>query len=56
MKAALARWHAPAAAEKIAELILRTITQPADLAAGAATLAAHPETKPRASLVTSTLA
>lgn len=56
MKAALARWHAPAAAEKIAELILRTITQPADLAARAATLAAHPETKPRASLVTSTLA
>jgi len=34
MKTALAGWHAPRAAEKIAELILQTVTRPAQAPAG----------------------
>lgn len=36
MKLALARWHAPKAAEQIAERILKTVTQRLDLPAGGA--------------------
>jgi len=54
MKAALGRWHAPHAAEKVAENILRTIRLP--VANGDADAAAHAGTKSRAPLVTSTLA
>ena len=54
MKLALARWHSPHAAEKVAENILRTIRLPkAD--ADAASVAAHATPKTRAPLVTSTL-
>jgi len=56
MKAALARWHAPQAAEKIADTILRTIRHPAGQPAVDATGMAHTDTKSRAPLATSTLA
>jgi UDP-N-acetylglucosamine--N-acetylmuramyl-(pentapeptide) pyrophosphoryl-undecaprenol N-acetylglucosamine transferase len=57
MKAALARWHTPHAAEKVAENILRTIRLPAGLLGiDAADVATHAGTKTRAPLVTSTLA
>jgi UDP-N-acetylglucosamine--N-acetylmuramyl-(pentapeptide) pyrophosphoryl-undecaprenol N-acetylglucosamine transferase len=52
MRAALGCWHTPRAAEQIAELILRTVRQPA---AEPANVTAT-EAKTRASLVTSTLA
>jgi len=55
MKAALARWHMPQAAQKVAENILRTIRSPA-IDVEAASVAADSGTKSRASLVTSTLA
>ncbi|MFO1512460.1 MAG: hypothetical protein U1F83_06025 [Verrucomicrobiota bacterium] len=55
MKNALACWHAPRAAEKIAELIWQTIKQPVALPMVDAVGAARAGTKPRASLVTSTL-
>ena len=53
MKLALARWHAPQAAEKVAENILRTIRLPKPDAD--ASLSAHAGAKTRAPLVTSTL-
>jgi len=57
MKAALGAWHAPEAAHKIAELILRAIPARAATGAGVApAVAGQPGGKPRASLVTSTLA
>jgi UDP-N-acetylglucosamine--N-acetylmuramyl-(pentapeptide) pyrophosphoryl-undecaprenol N-acetylglucosamine transferase len=55
LKNALARWHAPQAAETVAENILRTIRLAA-ADGSAANLAAGPETKARTPLVTSTLA
>jgi UDP-N-acetylglucosamine--N-acetylmuramyl-(pentapeptide) pyrophosphoryl-undecaprenol N-acetylglucosamine transferase len=55
MKAALANWHAPRAAEKIAELILRTVRQPADLPNAGASAISPSESKSR-SLVTAPLA
>jgi UDP-N-acetylglucosamine--N-acetylmuramyl-(pentapeptide) pyrophosphoryl-undecaprenol N-acetylglucosamine transferase len=56
MKAALARWHAPHAAERVAENILRTIRESAGLPAVDTDVEAHTPTKARAPLVTSTLA
>jgi len=54
MRLALARWHAPHAAEKVAENILRTIRlTKADV--DAASMAARATPKTRAPLVTSTL-
>jgi len=55
MKAALAGSHTPQAAEKIAESILRTIKQPAELpAVQAQGLVAPVEAKPRSPLASST--
>ena len=53
MKLALSRWHAPHAAEKVAENILRIIRMPK--AGVDASMAAHARAKTRAPLVTSTL-
>ncbi|HEX5219367.1 MAG TPA: undecaprenyldiphospho-muramoylpentapeptide beta-N-acetylglucosaminyltransferase [Verrucomicrobiae bacterium] len=53
MKLALARWHAPQAAEQVAENILRILRMPQ--AGVDASLAAHAPAKPRVPLVTSTL-
>ena len=57
MKTALARWHAPKAAEKIAELILKTVSQRSDQPAGGS-VAVPPRTgsQTRAPLESSTLA
>jgi UDP-N-acetylglucosamine--N-acetylmuramyl-(pentapeptide) pyrophosphoryl-undecaprenol N-acetylglucosamine transferase len=53
MKLALARWHAPHAAEQVAENILRIIRMPD--AGVDASMTAHAQAKTRAPLVTSTL-
>lgn len=57
MQAALARWHAPKAAERIAELILQAVPQSADLPLAAAA-AAPAQTRPEraAPLQSSTIA
>lgn len=56
MKGALAKWHSPRAAEQIAEAMLRAIRQPTETPASDAASDAPAAAKPRATLVTSTLA
>jgi UDP-N-acetylglucosamine--N-acetylmuramyl-(pentapeptide) pyrophosphoryl-undecaprenol N-acetylglucosamine transferase len=56
MKIALARWHAPNAAEKIAELILKTVSQRSDQPVGGSAVVPSAGSQTRATLESSTLA
>lgn len=56
MKAELAKWHSPRAAEQIAEAMLRLVRQPMEVLSSGAAGNTASEGKTRASLVTSTLA